>query len=86
VLPKEERKFSLFMLVIFLWSIVDTHIHNCFLFIVFNLVTTGRCTALFLWVGGNNGGKRKKVRKKERKKERKRKGRKERKVGFGARI
>jgi len=25
VLPKEERKFSLFMLVIFLWSIVDTY-------------------------------------------------------------
>jgi len=69
--PRRRGNSTLFVLVIFLWSIVDTHTHNCFLFIVFNLVTTGRCTALFLWVGGNNGGKRKKVRKKEKKKGRK---------------
>ena len=39
--PRRRGNSTLFVLVIFLWSIVDTHIHNCFLFIVFNLVTHG---------------------------------------------
>ena len=68
------------MSVIFLWSIVDTRVHNCFLFTVFDLVVT---TPPFLSVGRNEGREEEEEEEEveNEKNERKKKKKKEKKEG-----